>query len=137
VRSKAIPDTSFLIEHFRVGNVQQVFLNVNHSYKIVFSSVVLMQLFSGAYDKKDRRLVEHRRDNFEVIIPPENSWYKAGDILMRLRRDKKLDPIKVKSLLADVLIALSVRSIGALLITKNERDFRLIREVIDFKYIAV
>ncbi|MEW6409322.1 MAG: type II toxin-antitoxin system VapC family toxin [Nitrospirota bacterium] len=137
MRPKAIPDTSFLIEHFRTGNVQKIFLEVNRNYKIVFNSVVLMELFSGAYEKKDRRLVEYIRDNFEVITPTENEWYKAGDVLMKLRRDKKVDPLRIKCLLTDVLIALSARSTGALLITKDEKDFKLIHEVTDFKYIAV
>lgn len=40
-------------------------------------------------------------------------------------------------LLADILIAVSVRDTGAVLITRNEKDFKLIKEVLDFKYLAV
>jgi predicted nucleic acid-binding protein len=57
--------------------------------------------------------------------------------MLRLRRDKKLDRERVKSLLADILIAVSVRDIGAILITRNEKDFKLIRGVCDFKYLVV
>ena len=57
--------------------------------------------------------------------------------MLKLRKDKKIDPLRIKSLLADILIAVSVRDIGAILITKNEKDFKLIREVLDFKYMAV
>jgi predicted nucleic acid-binding protein len=57
--------------------------------------------------------------------------------MLKLRRDKKIDPVRIKGLLADILIAISAREIGAVLITRNEDDFKLIREVIDFKYIVV
>lgn len=57
--------------------------------------------------------------------------------MMKLRRDKKIDRARVKGLLADILIAVSVRDAGAVLITRNEKDFKLIREVYDFKYLTV
>ncbi|HLB05403.1 MAG TPA: PIN domain-containing protein [Thermodesulfobacteriota bacterium] len=137
MRPKAVLDTSFLIEHFRKGAVQNVFLDLNRLYHISFSSVVLMELLSGAYDGKERRLIEQIRDNFTVVTVTERQWYVAGEVMLKLRRDKKVDPLRVKGLLADVLIAVSVRDIGAVLITRNEKDFKLIREVLDFKYLAV
>ncbi|MEW6417575.1 MAG: hypothetical protein AB1480_05575 [Nitrospirota bacterium] len=54
---------------------------------------------------------------------------------MRLRKAKKIDPLRIKCLLADILIAVSARDIGAVLITRNEKDFKLIKEVLDFKCI--
>jgi predicted nucleic acid-binding protein len=137
LRQKTILDTSFLIEHFRKGTVQDIFLKLNRYYHISFSSVVLMELLSGAFDRKERRLIEQIRNNFTVITVAERLWYVAGDVMLKLRQDKKIDPLRIKSLLADILIAVSVREIGAVLITKNEKDFKLIREIMDFKYIVV
>ncbi|MBI3354292.1 MAG: PIN domain-containing protein [Nitrospirae bacterium] len=137
MRQKAILDTSFLIEHFRKGAVQDIFLKLNRYYHISFSSVVLMELLSGAFDRKERRLIEQIKNNFTIITVAEGQWYAAGDVMLKLRQDKNIDPLKIKSLLADILIAVSVREIGAVLITKNEKDFKLIREAMDFKYIAV
>lgn len=137
MRPKAVPDTSFLIEHFRKGVVHDIFLDLNRLYHISFSSVVLMELFSGAYDAKERRLLEQIRDNFTVVTVTERQWYVAGEVMLKLRREKKVDPLRIKGLLADILIAVSVRDIGAVLITKNEKDFKLIKEVLDFKYLAV
>ena len=137
MRQKAVLDTSFLIEHFRKGSVQDIFLKLNRYYHISFSSVVLMELLSGAFDRKERRLIEQIRNNFTVITVTERQWYTAGDVMLRLRQDRKIDPLRIKSLLADILIAVSVREIGAVLITKNEKDFKLIREIIDFKYIVI
>jgi len=137
LRPKAVPDTSFLIEHFRKGSVQNMFLNLNKFYHITFSSVVLMELLSGAFDGKEQKLIEQIKNNFTVITVTEKQWYTSGKVMLKLRKDKKIDPLRIKSLLADILIAVSVRDIGAVLITKNEKDFKLIREVLDFKYMAV
>ncbi len=137
MRPRAVPDTSFLIEHFRKGSVQNIFLNLNKFYHITFSSVVLMELLSGAYDNKEQKLIEQIKNNFIVITVTEKQWYTSGRVMLKLRKDKKIDPLRIKSLLADILIAVSVRDIGAVLITKNEKDFKLIREVFDFKYMAV
>ncbi len=137
MRPGAVPDTSFLIEHFRKGSVQNIFLNLNKFYHITFSSVVLMELLSGAFDNKEQKLIEQIKNNFTVISVTEKQWYTSGKVMLKLRKDKKIDPLRIKGLLADILIAVSVRDIGAVLITKNEKDFKLIREVLDFKYMAV
>ena len=54
MRQKAVLDTSFLVEHFRKGTVQEIFFNLNKYYHITFSAVVLMELLSGAFDKKNK-----------------------------------------------------------------------------------
>jgi predicted nucleic acid-binding protein len=136
LRQKAVPDTSFLIEHFRKGTVYDTFLNLNRFYHITFSSVVLMELLSGAYTSNEQKLVEQIKNNFTVITVTERQWYVAGNVMMRLRKDKKIDPLRIKGLLADILIAASARDAGAVLITRNEKDFKLIKEVLDFRYIS-
>jgi predicted nucleic acid-binding protein len=136
LRQRAVFDTSFLIEHFRKGTVYDTFISLNRVYHITFSSVVLMELLSGAYDPKEQKLIEQIKNNFSVISVTERQWYVAGDIMRKLRLDEKIDPLRIKSLLADILIAISVRDIGAVLITKNEKDFKLISEVLNFKYIV-
>lgn len=136
MRRKAVPDTSFLIEHFRKGTVYDTFLNLNRYYHITFSSVVLMELLSGAYTSNEQKLIEQIKNNFTVITVTERQWYVAGNIMMRLRKEKKIDPLRIKGLLADILIAASARDAGAVLITRNEKDFKLIKEVLDFRYIS-
>jgi predicted nucleic acid-binding protein len=96
-----------------------------------------MELVSGAYDHKEQKLIDRIKNNFTVISVTERQWYVAGNIMRKLRLDKKIDPLRIKSLLADILIAVSARDIGAVLITKNEKDFKLISTVLDFKYVAV
>jgi predicted nucleic acid-binding protein len=96
-----------------------------------------MELLSGAYDPKEQKLIEQIRNNFTVISVTERQWYIAGNTMLKLRKDKKIDPLRIKGLLADILIAISVRDIGAVLITRNEKDFKLIRDVMEFKYLTV
>jgi predicted nucleic acid-binding protein len=137
MKPKAVPDTSFLVEHFRKGAVQETFLNLTRYYHIAFSSVVLMELLAGAFDLKEQKLIDQIARNFTVLSVSERQWFLCGEIMMKLRRDKKIDSERIKGLLADILIAVSVRNTGAVLITKNEKDFKLIREVYDFKYLTV
>jgi predicted nucleic acid-binding protein len=137
LKPRAVPDTSFLIEHFRRGTVQESFLNLTRYYHVAFSSVVLMELLAGAFDPKEQKLMEQIARNFTVISVTERQWFVCGEIMMKLRRDKKIDPERIRGLLADILIAVSVRHAGAILITKNEKDFKLIQELYNFKYIAV
>jgi len=136
LRQKAVLDTSFLVEHFRRGTVHGAFLELNKFYHITFSSVVLMELIAGAYEIKEQRLIEQIKANFTVVTVNERQWYLVGKTMMKLRKTTKTDPLRVKSLLADVLIAISARDIGAVLITRNAKDFKLIKEVLDFNYLA-
>jgi predicted nucleic acid-binding protein len=137
LKPNAVPDTSFLVEHFRRGTVQEAFLNLTRYYHISFSSVVLMELLAGAFDPKEQKLIDQIARNFTVISVTEREWFASGEIMMKLRRDKKIDRERIRGLLADILIAVSVRDTGAVLITKNEKDFKLIREVYTFKYVAI
>lgn len=137
MKPKAVLDTSFLIEHFRKETVQEAFLNLTRYYHVAFSSVVLMELLAGAFDPKEQKLLDQIARNFTVVTVTERQWFTCGEIMMKLRRDKKIDRERVKGLLADILIAVSVRDTGAVLFTKNEKDFKLISEVYDFKYLTV
>jgi predicted nucleic acid-binding protein len=137
LKPKAVLDTSFLIEHFRKETVQEAFLNLTRYYHVAFSSVVMMELLAGAFNPKEQKLLDQIARNFTVVTVTERQWFTCGEIMMKLRRDKKIDRVRIKGLLADILIAVSVRDAGAVLITKNEKDFKLISEVYDFKYLTV
>lgn len=125
------------MEHFRKETVQEAFLNLTRYYHVAFSSVVLMELYAGAFDPKEEKLLDQIARNFTIVSVSERQWFIGGEIMMKLRRDKKIDRERIKGLLADILIAVSVRDSGAVLITKNEKDFKLIGEVYDFKYIVI
>jgi predicted nucleic acid-binding protein len=137
LKPRAVPDTSFLIAHFRKGTVQDAFLDLTRLYHVAFSSVVLMELLAGAFDPKEQKLIDQIARNFTVISVSERQWFVCGEIMRKLRRDRNIDRERIRRLMTDILIAVSVRDAGAVLITKNEKDFKLIREVYDLKYVAV
>ncbi len=84
-----------------------------------------MELLAGAFDPKERKLIDQIARNFTVISVTERQWFVCGEIMMKLKRDKKIDRVRIKGLLADILIAVTVRDAGAVLFTKNEKDFKL------------
>jgi predicted nucleic acid-binding protein len=72
-------------------------------------------------------------ENYPILTPTANNWLESGRILAKMRTDQGFEPAKLRDLHFDVLIALTVRSDGALLITSNRGDFELIRSYRDFK----
>ncbi|MGA2850585.1 MAG: hypothetical protein ABSE46_16425 [Terracidiphilus sp.] len=71
--------------------------------------------------------------NYPVLTPTQNNWIESGQILAKMQKDKGYEPHKLRDLHFDVLIALTARSNGALLVTSNRADFELIRSYRDFK----
>jgi predicted nucleic acid-binding protein len=70
--------------------------------------------------------------NHPVLTPTEKNWLESGKILGRIYKEKGFTSDKLRDLHFDVLIALTVRTHGALLITSNRSDFELIRSYRDF-----
>lgn len=101
------------------------------------SVVVMMELFAGAFSSHDRKLLQglfHAFTKLGRILTPSMIVYReAGDVLRQLQTAQGYDLKKSHSLANDVLIALSARSIGATVITKNKRDFLAIQSIRAFK----
>ena len=98
------------------------------------SAVVVMELRVGATMLPARRaldqLVRPYRAGGRLITPGTDIFDQAGRTLQRLRESGR--EIRRASLVNDVLIALSARSIGATLLTADE-DYQAIGSVVDFK----
>ena len=105
------------------------------------SSVVLMELRAGARSASDRRLVRQVEVPFEkagrIVVPSQTVFADAGDTLRRLRTVRGHQIVANPSIVGDVLIALSARSIGATVVTQNERDFRAIQTIRPFPLLVV
>jgi predicted nucleic acid-binding protein len=67
-----------------------------------------------------------------VLMELRGVFAEAGEALRRLQSEKGYNLASTPSLVGDVLIALSARAIGAVVITQNERDFRAIQSVRPF-----
>ncbi|MFQ5852295.1 MAG: type II toxin-antitoxin system VapC family toxin [Candidatus Binatia bacterium] len=68
-----------------------------------------------------------------VITPDKRVWFEAARVLQQLGLRHGVEATGLARLTHDVLIALSARKIGAMVFTRNQRDFERIRELRDFQ----
>jgi predicted nucleic acid-binding protein len=107
---------------------------------IHFHAVVAQELLAGAIDQRREKLVEdslikpfERRGR--ILVPSFPAWKGAGRILSQLVHRKLMSPGGFKrSFLNDCLLAASCREVGATLVTLNQEDFELIRQVLRFEF---
>jgi predicted nucleic acid-binding protein len=124
-------DTSVLIDNLRTGCHSQRIAGLHGVVRT--SSVVLAELWRGATSLVDRQIVQALERSRPILTPTEKNWLESGKILAKINADKGYEPKKLRDLHFDVLIALTVRSYGARLITSNRVDFELIREYREFQ----
>jgi predicted nucleic acid-binding protein len=131
---KVIFDTNIYIDWINVRKHEKR-LKAPEQLKCM-SAIVALELYAGS-DKKDSKLVDELVDAFvrtnRFVVPSPSDYIQAGQLLRRLQREKGYDLKKSARLVNDVLIALTARRIGALLVTKNRRDFEAIQTLRDFK----
>lgn len=127
----AVFDTSVLVDQIRTNRHLDRISNLE--YGLRNCSVVLAELWRGASSPVDRRVVDALQRSHPILTPTTNDWLESGRVLGKMRDAKGCEPAKLRDLHFDVLIALTVRSHGARLITSNRADFELIREYRDFK----
>ena len=98
------------------------------------SSVVVQELLAAAHGLRQQRLAAHLYGPFErvrrLVTPTHQVWKDAGLLTAALWRQAPRFRDKLTSgLLNDILVALSGRSIGATVVSRNRGDFELIRSV--------
>jgi len=104
------------------------------------SVVVLQERLAGAADATDVKNYEAAKKQYEregkLLVPTADDWIKAGKVLNSLLRGLKskrggktprLHPQEKQRIIRDVLIARTVKRVGALLVTDNARDFKMIK----------
>jgi len=141
---KFLLDTSLFIQGFRdpqanasLQRFHQVFAPFEY-----LSAVVAQELRAGARSPNDRRLLERHvldlyRRRGRLVTPSARAWEDSGDILAELGRREGLDLRRVsKAFGNDVLLALSCRETGIVLVTDNERDFDRIARIAAFEFVG-
>jgi len=123
-------DSSVLIDQIRTNRHFHRMLHLDGILRN--SSVVLAELWRGVTTAVDRKVVEVLERSHAILTPTTNNWLESGQILNRMQSVHGFQPSKLRNLHFDVLIALTVRSHGARLITSNRADFELIRKYRDF-----
>jgi predicted nucleic acid-binding protein len=117
-------DTSVLVDHLRTGCHQQRIESLTGLIRT--SAVVLAELWRGATKPAERKFLQALERNHPILTPTEKDWLESGRILGQIYADKGFRPDKLRDLHFDVLIALTARSHGALLITSDRDDFEMI-----------
>lgn len=132
-------DTNVYIGWLNVGRYEEVLFQ-RDAVKYL-SAVVLMELRAGAVSAGDRRLVQRLENAFEragrILTPSHAVFSEGGDVLRRLQVEAGYRVGASHSIANDVLIALSARSIGATVVTNNERDYRAIERIRRFRLALV
>jgi predicted nucleic acid-binding protein len=140
---KYVLDTQLFINAFRDPAANEALQRFHQAFApFEYVSVVVAQkLRAGVKRVQDRRALERNVLHvFEragrTISPSANAWHRSGDLLSDMARKEGLEIGRVsKSLSNDVLLALSCRETGCVLVTDNERDFQRIRRYVQFDFI--
>lgn len=100
------------------------------------SAVVASELFVNAQDRRTRSLVREYIRPLErtgrIVSPAFDDWIEAAEIVTTIEERDRRRRSKLPALLNDILIALCARRVGAVLLTYNRDDFRLIHRHKDF-----
>lgn len=140
---KYVLDTQLFISGFRDSAANEALQQFHRSFAPFeyLSVVVAQELRAGIRRPRDLRALErhvigvYERAN-RVITPSATAWHRSGDILAEMARKEGLEVARLSKAFAnDVLLALSCREAGCVLVTDNERDFRRIRQFLDFEFV--
>ncbi|RPH86489.1 MAG: PIN domain-containing protein [Desulfobacteraceae bacterium] len=124
-------DTSIFVDHLRTGLHRERLVSLTGLVRT--SAVVLAELWRGAGRPAEKTFLRELESNHPILTPTEKNWQESGQLLGRMQADRGFSSAKLRDLHFDVLIALTARNQGALLITSNKIDFELIRKYREFK----
>jgi predicted nucleic acid-binding protein len=136
---RVVIDTNLYIDWLNAGRHEEVLFE-RDAVKFL-SAVVMLELYAGAFSSRDRRVLRGVVGAFDranrILLPSATVYEDAGHVLRALQESRGYQVAGSSSLVNDVLIALSARSIGANVVTSNARDFAAIREVRPFTLTVV
>jgi predicted nucleic acid-binding protein len=141
---KYVVDTQLFIDAFRDRAANEALQQFHHGFARFeyLSAIVAQELRAGVRRPADRTALETNvlaifaRAN-RTIAPSAASWHRSGDLLSAMARREGLQVDRVSKAFAnDLLLALSCREAGCVLVTANRRDFERIRRFVSFEFIA-
>ena len=141
---KYVLDTQLFIDAFRDSAANEILRRFHRAFAPFehLSVVVAQELRAGVTRTEDRKMLErHVLAVFEragrTIAPSTGAWHRSGDLLSDMARRDGLEVGRVsKSFANDILLALSCREAGCVLVTDNERDFARIRRYVPFDFVT-
>ncbi|MEK6725809.1 MAG: type II toxin-antitoxin system VapC family toxin [Deltaproteobacteria bacterium] len=134
---KVVIDTSVYIPFINKGTSHPL-LGLGQGVPLFYmSAVVIEELYAGASDDASIKLLDNLYKTFDsagrLIVPDASDWQKTGRIVAELGSKYGFEDIFLARITNDILIALSARKIGAVVVTHNTKDFLKIKEFVDFK----
>lgn len=141
---KYVLDTNLFIRGFRDPEANAELQRFHYLFAPFqyLSAVVAQELLAGARSTADRqRLARYVLDLFvrrgRVVAPSRRAWEASGDVFAELARRDGLEVGRVsKAFGNDVLLALSCREAGLVLVTDNQRDFARIARAAPFEFVG-
>jgi predicted nucleic acid-binding protein len=141
---KYVVDTQLFINAFHDRAAREALERFHHGLAPFeyLSVVVAQELRAGVRQPADRKALErHVLSVFErasrIITPSASAWHRSGDVLAAMVKQERLELARVSKAFAnDVLLAISCRENGCVLITENVRDFSRIRRFTTFDFIT-
>jgi predicted nucleic acid-binding protein len=140
---KFVLDTNLFIDAFRDPVANQALQDFHRAFAPFehLSVIVAQELRAGVQRPRDRKALERNVLRlFEragrTITPSADAWHRSGDLLAEVAKQDGLEIARLSKAFAnDVLLALSCREAGAILVTDNERDFKRIRRFVQFNFV--
>jgi predicted nucleic acid-binding protein len=138
---KYVLDTQLFINAFRDPTANEALRQFHRAFAPFehLSVVVAQELRAGARAQDRKALERHvlkvyQRAN-RTITPSADAWHRSGNLLAEMAQKEGLEVARVSKTFAnDVLLALSCREAGCVLVTDNERDFHRIRRFVQFDF---
>lgn len=133
----AILDSNIYIAHWVYNRYHDQMDWVRRRFLIRQSSVVLHELRRGSLtrDASDRvDLLRHISP--QILSPTGEDWWQGGEVLAQIQKKEKWGRDRIRILQNDLLIALTCRRHGAVLITGNRKDFETIRRYCTFQFLC-
>ena len=141
--AKHLIDTDLYIDLIQSGTTLPLIRELydKDASGIYFSSIVAQELLAGARSPAGRKRVEILFRPFErvgrVVTPSHNHWKDAGGILADVLQQRPDLKNKLPALVNDCLLALSARSLGATVYTRNRDDFKLLQSLRSFSLVVI
>jgi predicted nucleic acid-binding protein len=139
---KYVLDTQLFIQAFRDRSANEALRQFHRGFAPFeyLSAIVAQELRAGVQRPQDRRALEKnvleifaRADR--TITPSADAWHRSGDLLSEMARKEGLQLAGLSKAFAnDVLLALSCREAGCVLVTDNRRHFERIRRFVQFDF---
>jgi predicted nucleic acid-binding protein len=141
---KYVLDTQIFINAFRDPAANEALQRFHRAFSTFeyLSVIVAQELRAGVKQPADRKALERNvlrvfERASRVIAPSPGAWHRSGDLLAEMAQREGLELASVSKAFAnDILLALSCREAGCVLVTENDRDFSRIRRFVSFDYVT-